>query len=317
MCVQPIPSPRSVPVAERPRAAEERPPAAPLTFALIALNVAVFVGQVVYGGVHGLRDMSIGTVLAFGANFAGATLYEGRVETLLSACFVHGSILHIAFNMAALRQVGAFIERTVGPARMLPLYLLSGVAGSAASTFSGWLSGEQHVSVGASGAICGLIGAAMVLGYRIEGKSSPIMRAMGRWLLSIFALGFTVTFLIHSLAGHGGGFDNAAHVGGALAGVLTAAVWQRGKVYTPAARTGVFVLSSALILAAAIRVYRFDKNDPLATLMLDDRLEYAVDAIDQGRCSDAHMAIVSAQRMTKDSPEVGLVAENYKRRCGY
>jgi rhomboid protease GluP len=296
--VQPVPAPQRIVQPKPAPREEERGPVSPLTWAIIFANVAVFAAQVWYGGLSGLRDMSEQTVLAFGANNVGATLYEGRFETLLASCFVHGSLLHIAFNMVALRQVGTFVERAVGPARMATLYLLSGVIGSAASTFSGWLSGEQHISVGASGAICGLIGAGAVLGYRIEGKKSPIMRALARWLLSLLAL------------------DNAAHIGGAVSGALVASLWQRGLVYPPSTRNAVLALCAALVVATGVRVYRFDRYDPFATMTVDDRLAYAVQAIDEGHCARAKMALDSLSRLTFRAPDVQLAIANYHSRCG-
>ncbi len=311
----PTPSPQRVVARPPPDSTPGRSVAAPATWALIALNVIVFAGQLRVGGLHGLQDMSEAVLLAFGANHAGATLYEGRFETLLSSCFVHGSLMHIAFNLLALRQVGPFVERAVGASRMLPMYLLSGVVGSVASTFSGWISGGQHISVGASGAICGLIGAGAVLGYRIEGRGSPVLRQMGGWLVSLLVMGLAVTFLFHAIAGHGGGFDNAAHAGGAAAGAVTASVWRRGNMHAAPVRAAIIGLCGALLVATAIRVYRFDLNDPFATFTVDDRVVYAARALDQGRCDDARMALDSLERLTLRAPEVTMVEQTYKARC--
>lgn len=298
-----------------PRAAE--PPLykqAPLTFGIIAVNVAVFVGQLAVSGLVGFANMPSWVLHAFGANEAAATLYGGRVETLLTSCFVHGSLLHIAFNMIALRQIGPFVERSAGAGRMAPLYLLSGIGGSIGSAFFGWLSGAQRMSVGASGAICGLIGAALVIGYRLEGKDSPLMRAMARWLFAIFGLGLVVTYLARITGG--GGFDNAAHAAGALAGASIAAGWRRGAQYTRAT-TGWVVVSCACICAGAgIACAKRTLTDPFATLSIDDRVAFAVRAIDDGRCRDARAAIDSLKKFAPGAPEVRLVQRNYRNRCG-
>ena len=135
----PIPAPRlpsqgdPIPVREAPSPDAARPPlyaTSPLTFGIIVVNVVVFAAQLASGGLGGIAGMSSRVLHAFGGNEVAATLYENRYETLLTSCFVHGSLLHIAFNMIALRQIGPFVERAVGAARMAPLYLLAGIAGS-------------------------------------------------------------------------------------------------------------------------------------------------------------------------------------------
>ena len=288
---------------------------APVTAALIAVNVLVFVGQALHAGtLQSLMNMPQATLLAFGANDANLTLYDGRWQALLASCFVHGSLLHIAFNVVALRQIGPFVERVASPARMLPLYLASGIAGSAASAFFGWLSTGQRLSVGASGAICGLIGAALVLGYRIEGKESPIMRAMGRWLLVLLGMGLAVTFIVR-LQGGAGGFDNAAHAGGALGGVAVALTWRRGSVYTPAARNAILAGCIFLVAAVGARVLMIDLVDPYATYGAEARVELAEQELAKGRCEEADRALRSLDRISPQAHEVQRVRVVYRQRC--
>jgi rhomboid protease GluP len=321
----PIPAPRlpgpndPIPVRAAPSAPEEAEPPlyrrAPLTFAIIAANVAVFAGQTFFSGLSGLAAMPMWVLLAFGANNVNATVYEHRYDTLVSSCFVHGSLLHIAFNMVALRQIGPFVERTVGAARMAPLYLLSGIAGAMGSAFFGWLSGAQRTSVGASGAICGLIGAALVIGYRIEGRRSPIMFAMAKWLATLFALGLFVSFLVY-LGGGGGGFDNAAHAGGAAAGASIAVAWRRGETYAASTTAAIVALCGCVVVSAGVLTGRYTRSDPFATLNVDDRLAFAASAIDAGHCRDARAALASLKKLAPRAPEVRLVEQNYHHRCG-
>jgi rhomboid protease GluP len=322
----PIPAPRlsvsSDPIPVRsPQAApdDDEPPLyrrAPLTFAIMAVNLAVFAGQTLATGLGGLAAMPMWVLLAFGANNVNATVYEHRYDTLVSSCFVHASLLHIAFNMVALRQIGPFVERSVGAARMAPLYLLSGIAGSTGSAFFGWLSGVQRTSVGASGAICGLIGAALVIGYRIQGRRSPIMFAMAKWLATLFALGIIVSFLLR-LGGGGGGFDNAAHASGAFAGASIAVAWRRGETYPSSTTAAVVALCACVVVSAGVLTARYTRNDPFATLSADDRLAYAASAIDAGRCRDARAALGSLKKLVSPlAPEIHLIEQNYHHRCG-
>ena len=319
----PVPTPRlrsspDIPIrapSSPAQKAESMWKVAPVTAALILANVLVFIGQAIHAGtLQSLLSMPGATLLAFGANDANLTLYDGRWQALLASCFVHGGLLHIAFNVVALRQIGPFVERVASPARMLPLYLASGVAGSAASAFFGWLSAGQRLSVGASGAICGLIGAAMVLGYRIEGKESPIMRAMGRWLLVLLGMGLAVTFVVR-LQGGAGGFDNAAHAGGALGGVAVALTWRRGRVYTPGARNAVLAGCIFLVAAVAARVLMIDLVDPYATYGADARVELAEQELGKGRCEEADRALRSLDRISPQAKEVQRVRIVYHQRC--
>lgn len=289
---------------------------APLTLGIIVANIAVFVGQLAASGLVGFASMPSSVLHEFGANEAAATVYGGRWETLLTSCFVHGSLIHIAFNMIALRQIGPFVERVAGRARMAPLYVLSGIAGSMGSAFFGWLSQAQRLSVGASGAICGLVGAALVMGYRLEGWQSPLMRAMARWLFALFAIGFVVTFLMR-LGGSNGGFDNAAHAAGALAGASIAIGWRRGVSYDKSTTFWVVVLCTCVCLGMGFRVVRVTLSDPAAKLGVDDRVANAMLAMREGRCADARTLVISLEKFAPAAPQVHAVERMYRDRCGF
>src|SRR5271165_6063226 len=161
---------------------------APVTRALIATNVAVFVVQLVLTGGKSLVHLPIRESLAFGASYTLATIGENRWETLITACFLHDGLLHIGFNMLALWQAGPLVERSVGSARMAPMYLFAGASGNALSVLYGWLTRSAQVTIGASGAISGVLAAALVVGWRVQGWRGPLTQAMVRWL------GFVVVF---------------------------------------------------------------------------------------------------------------------------
>ena len=129
-----------------------------------------------------------------------------RWWTVLSAIYLHGSILHILFNMMALRQLGPLIVQEYGSYRMVSIYTLSGIGGYLASYAAG-----IPFTLGASGAICGLIGAALYFGRSRGGQfGQAVYQQVGGWAVGIFIFGFLVP-----------GIDNWAHGGGMLCGVLT------------------------------------------------------------------------------------------------
>ena len=129
-----------------------------------------------------------------------------RWWTLISASYLHGSLLHIIFNMIALHQVGPLLLREYGPSRFIAIYTLSGIGGYLISALFG-----VPFTIGASAAVCGLIGAALYYGKSRGGAyGNAIYSQIGGWAVGIFLFGFMVP-----------GINNWGHGGGMLAGALT------------------------------------------------------------------------------------------------
>lgn len=153
------------------------------------------------------------TLLRFGANFAPLTIGAGQWWRLLGAAFLHIGWVHILVNMYSLYAVGPTLERFFGNLRFLGVYTLSALFGSLASAFFG----GGHISAGASGAIFGLFGAAVVLGLRHKTAiPKPIQQQLVKGMLP--AIGYNLAFGFSQ-----SGIDNSAHLGGLLAGSLAAA----------------------------------------------------------------------------------------------
>ncbi len=135
-------------------------------------------------------------------------LIQGEWWTLLTATYLHASILHILFNMLWLRQLGPFVESLFGPSRFIIIYTVSGVSGALVSA----LIGKTPFFVGASGAVFGLFAALIYYGIRRGGTfGTAIFRQMLFWAAIGLFLGFTRS-----------GVDNLGHIGGILGGVLSA-----------------------------------------------------------------------------------------------
>ena len=129
----------------------------------------------------------------------------GQIWRLVTANYLHGGLVHLAFNCYALMSLGPLIEESFGARKTFVLYTVSGVAGFALSSW--WH--PDTLSIGASGAIYGLLGFAVVYGrFRAGPSGRALAEQLMRWLL--FGL---VMFLFP-------GFDNTAHVGGVIAGAL-------------------------------------------------------------------------------------------------
>ncbi len=132
---------------------------------------------------------------------------DGAWWQLMTSTFTHVEIWHIGFNMLALWVLGPQLELAIGRARFLALYLLSGLAGSVCVY---WLAPTDGSTLGASGAIFGLMGALLVLAFKVGGNMQPILMWIGlNFLITVVGRGFI------SWQGHLGGF---------LGGVLIAAV---------------------------------------------------------------------------------------------
>ncbi len=120
------------------------------------------------------------------------------------AIFLHGGLLHIAMNSWVLMDIGPMVEEVYGSARYLFLYVFTGVAGFACSSF------RFHFSIGASGALMGLIGVMLAITTRRGGAYMQMVRGqLIRWVIYILLFGLLVP-----------GIDNLAHLGGLAAGFL-------------------------------------------------------------------------------------------------
>ena len=173
----------------------------PATVVLVVINVVVYLITVAQGG--GLNTPG-GKLASDGALQGAAIAVNGDWYRLVSSMFFHGSIIHLAFNMFALFWLGTVVEQALGTWRYLLVYFVSGVAGSAGALV---LSGPFTVTVGASGAIYGVLGALLVLEYMTTGSFAG--QALGIILLNLM---ITLTVPNISLGGHLGGL-----VGGILA----------------------------------------------------------------------------------------------------
>jgi rhomboid protease GluP len=285
---------------------------APVTRTLLALNVCVFVVEVVASrsaSVLGLHQM-----LALGASYSLATVGEGRYETLVTACFLHAGVVHLLFNMIALWQAGPLVERSVGSARMAPMYLIAGAFGNLLSVLYGWFGGSAGMTVGASGAISGVIAAALVVGWRTGGWRSPLTQEMAKWL------GFLVVFGVLSNQLGGEKIDNTAHIGGALAGGAIAALWRRGYRYSSAA-TATILAGCVGVLVACIAVVAIrDHSDRFASLDLQERIELTGDAVTDGRCGDAQRGLAAVERLgsrLQDGRLAAKVRQEVEETCGH
>jgi rhomboid protease GluP len=218
-------------LAPKPPAAmaEHRP--LTLTYGLLALLVAVFAAEYVFrvGPESGFLDPGIKTLIALGALDKSAVLDDGEWWRLFTAPLLHGGLVHIALNGLALFFAGAVLENVIGRAWFAAIFAVTAVAGAAMSLF---VNSSSLISVGASGAIMGLFAAAFSVSYRY-----PVASPM-RTFLQSGSLRVLIPSLIPLFDGlFGQRIDFAAHMGGAIGGVLIGAllvaIWRREESLPP------------------------------------------------------------------------------------
>ncbi len=215
-----------------------------VTQLFFGINVAVFIGMLL-SGVSPMEPTGA-NLLAWGANFGPYTL-NGEWWRLLTSCFVHIGLIHIAFNMWCLWMLGGLAERLYGHYTFACIYLLCGVSGSLGSL---WWHSTPTLSAGASGAIFGVVGA-VIASIKLGEFSSTVMAQSTMRSLIAF-VGYNVVFGMVS-----GATDNACHFGGLAAGlVLGALIAKVAPEPRPLPRLGVMVLVAALLAGGGYSLQR-------------------------------------------------------------
>jgi membrane associated rhomboid family serine protease len=191
-------------------------PAAPVvTVTLIAVNVAVFIAELVSGAtINGGGNP--GTVLAKGGLFGPAIEHQHQYYRILTSGFLHYNILHITFNMIFLYVMGTVLEPAIGRLNFAAVYFTSLLAGS-----FGALAFEPNVlTVGASGACFGVLGALIVVA---RSRGIPIWQS-GLGFVLLINIVFSLSVAGISIGGHLGGL-----VGGVISGALVVEVAERRR----------------------------------------------------------------------------------------
>ena len=176
----------------------------PVTLAIIGVLIALLVAETARGVLHSAHGL-----VDFGA-LSRPEIFAGEYWRLESATWLHGGLNHLVSNAIALFILGMICEHAFGPAQYFVLYVCSGVGGSILSLLI-----SEGPSVGASGAIFGLQGAAIVVFHqhrdRILMRDRRIGAVLLGWALYSIVRGLTSPFI-----------DNGAHIGGAVTGALIA-----------------------------------------------------------------------------------------------
>jgi membrane associated rhomboid family serine protease len=197
-----------------------------VSMGLLAINVVVFLLQMATEG-------NVNSVFQLGA-MQGYAVADGDYWRLFTAAFLHAGILHIAFNMYALYLFGPYVERSLGTTRFVVAYVTMAVA---SSVFVYWLTDPQVATIGASGAVFGLFGLALVLLIRTRQD----------------VRGLLVLLVINGFISLQGNISWQGHLGGFVTGVLLGlALAYAPRDRRSAAQLGAFLMIWGVIVIALV-----------------------------------------------------------------
>ncbi len=179
----------------------------PVTFGILLLNFIFYILTVVIGGGNLWNGGNNSSLLYFGAQL-GTLVSNGQPYRMVTSMFLHGGMLHILFNSYALYYFGMITETIYSSSKMFFIYMVSGITGNILTQ----IFYPNVISVGASGAIFGLVGLLFSAGLR---KDTPVhlSRVTGTALLPMIAINLFLGFTFP-------GINNMAHIGGIAAGFL-------------------------------------------------------------------------------------------------
>ena len=168
-----------------------------ITYWLIAINVILYVIPILFGQYNNLIN---------GYCVWGPAIRDGQYYRLLTGIFLHGGIFHLLFNCYALYVIGSQVENFLGKFKFLVIYLVAGISGSLFSM----IFGGNYASIGASGAIFGLMGALVYFGYHYRVYLGNVVKSQ---IIPLIVLNLMLGFFMT-------GIDNFAHIGGLIGGTL-------------------------------------------------------------------------------------------------
>lgn len=177
-----------------------------ITKVIMGLCILCFLITIVFGGLGSLADVPTNVLALLGANNINF-LKSGEIWRLLSYMFLHGSLIHLLVNMYSLYLIGTQIENYYGKTKYIIIYIISGICGGLLSAVG---IGANSISVGASGAIFGLLGALAYFGYHYRLYLGNVLKTQ---IIPVIAINLLIGVMLT-------GIDNFCHIGGLVGGIF-------------------------------------------------------------------------------------------------
>lgn len=195
-------------IPDEKKVKEEKPI---LTYIFVGLNVLMYLITAFLSG--NIIDSNTRVLVFLGAK-VNPLIDRGQYYRLITAAFLHGGLMHIGFNMYALTALGPLVEKVFGKFRYIIIYFFSAITSSYLSYIF-----SNSISVGASGAIFGLLGASLVFAVRSEDK---VGRAFVNNIMSVIVVNLIIGFSMANV-------DNFGHIGGLIGGFVVSLILYRPK----------------------------------------------------------------------------------------
>lgn len=177
-----------------------------VTYTLICINVIMYAITAFLSG--SIIDSDINVLVLLGAK-VNELIATGEYYRLITSMFLHGGLLHLVLNMYALNSIGPLIEKIYGRSKYIFIYFISGIASSLLSYIL-----SDSVSIGASGAIFGLLGTTLVFAVTMrKNAGKDFLKNIASVIIINLFIGFTMSNI-----------DNFGHIGGLLGGAITAII---------------------------------------------------------------------------------------------
>lgn len=285
--------------------------AAPGTGTFFLLIIGYYALMVMFAGIDSAPGFSPFSTKQLGSTWS-LGIWEGQYWRFVTSVFGHTGLIHLAFNLYALTIVGPLIEELFDRKKMMLIFGLSGVLSMVTShlVYTELLGHVFRGSIGASGAVSGLIGACFIGAKRRGSEGREVANAMLRWTAYMVIWGFAVSRI-----------DNAAHAGGWLIGAGMAAVIPLGIARSVATQRTLSVvvlgllalmITSVALMLINLRGYpaSLDKDAYPRSLFL---FEYAPGA--QWEYSSQNSAIQDCQDSLQEVSEQGEVTDEHIYRC--
>ncbi|MFD3156012.1 rhomboid family intramembrane serine protease [Haloimpatiens sp. FM7330] len=174
-----------------------------ITYILIGINVLMYIITAYLS--HNIFNSNIQVLVYLGAKY-NPLIASGQYYRLVACMFLHGGLMHLVLNMYGLYALGPLIEKIYGKIKYIIIYFTAGIASSYVSYMF-----SDSVSIGASGAIFGLLGAALILGFKMKNIAGKQFK---REILSVIFINVIIGLSIPNI-------DNFGHFGGLVGGVVS------------------------------------------------------------------------------------------------
>lgn len=179
-----------------------------ITIALISVNLLMYIITAILSGDIIYSDIR---VLMFLGAKVNELISSGEYYRLVTPMFLHGGLMHLVLNMYALNALGPFVEKVYGRAKYVIIYFVAGIV---SSIFSYMFS--EGVSIGASGAIFGLLGAALIFSLKMKDR---VGKGMVKNIISVIGINIFIGLAIPNI-------DNFGHLGGLIGGILVSLMFK-------------------------------------------------------------------------------------------